>query len=327
MKGLTAAPLRCTSLMLAVVAALVVPCSAAAAQSGGCTSVYTYRAVETPLKVAGDLTVKLRNPYGKTVNIGRSFVQFRVVYESAADRARVASVQWALDGEVNKWKRGGGRDAYAFGSFHLTDGPHVIDVTITPTGGAPVTGHIRFTATGCAPMSFAANADHTREPGHQPFAFWVYSGAPMRRIQLGSRAVRVSTAPALRGKKVGELRLGDAPHSPLALRLPARWNNPHAITLLRHGGLRVVLNPSARRFLTVTDSTPDVTNISLSFGGPRGFAELPSDPGKPRHAGTPGLIGTQRRCQRPRWDVWVTGSTGPTVHTSSLNSVYRACRS
>jgi hypothetical protein len=318
---------RRVALILAVATALALSFTTAPAQSGGCTSVYTYHPVETPLKVAGDLTVKLRNPYGKTVNIGRYFVQFRILYASAADRARVASVQWALDGEVNKFKRGGGRDAYAFGSFHLSEGPHVIDVTITPTGGGPVTGHIRFTATGCAPMSFAANADHTRAPGHQPFALWVYSGAPMRRIQLGSRGAHISTAPALRGKKVGELRQGDAPNSPLALRLPTRWSNPHAITLLRHGGLRVVLDPSARRFLTVTDSTPDVTNISLSFGGPRVFAELPSDPGKPGHAGTPGLIGTQRRCQRPRWDAWVSGTTGPTVHTASPNSVYRACRS
>jgi hypothetical protein len=315
------------SLMLAVVAVLVLPFSGSVAQPAPCTSVYTYHAVETPLKVARELNVKLRNPYGQKVNIGRFFVQFRIVYASAAARARVASVQWALDGEVNKWKRGGARDAYAFGSFHLTDGPHVVDVTITPTGGTPVTGHIRFTATGCAPMSFAANADHTKAPGHQPFAFWVYSGAPMRRIQLGSSAARISTAPALRGTKVGELRQGDAPNSPLALRLPTRWSNPHAITLLRQGGLRVVLDPSARRFLTVTDSTPDMTNISLSFGGPRVFGELPSDPGKPRHAGMPGLIGTQRRCQRPRWDVWVTGTSGPAVHTASLNSVYRACRS
>lgn len=311
-------------LIVALAAALVLPSAAGAAQP--CTSVYTYHAVQTPLRVAGDLTVKLRNPYGRTLGIGRDFVQFSIVYASAADRARVASVRWALDGEVSKWKRGGGRDAYAFGSFHLTDGPHVIDVTITPAGGTAVTGHIRFTATGCAPMSFGASADHTRAPGHQPFAFWVYSGAPVRRIQLGSSAARVSTAASLRGQKVGELRLGDAPDRPLALRLPARWSNPRAITLLRHGSLRVVLDPSARRFLTVTTGTVDVTNVSLSFGGPRVFGELPGDPGKPQHAGTPGLIGTQRRCQRASWDVWVTGSTGPTVHTASPNGIYRACR-
>lgn len=46
--------------------------------------------------------MRLRNPYGARVNIGRYFVQFRIVYASAADRAKVSSVQWALDGQPNK---------------------------------------------------------------------------------------------------------------------------------------------------------------------------------------------------------------------------------
>jgi len=318
--------LACRLVVIAVVMVAVFA-PRAQAQAAGCTSVYTYHAVETPLKVGGDLTVKLRNPYGPKVNIGRYFVQFRIVYASAADGARVASVQWALDGQPNKWKRGSARDSYLFASFHLTGGAHVIDVTITPRSGSPVTGHIRFTATGCRPMSFAANADHSKAPGHQPFAFWVYSGsALMRRIQIGSAGARVSTAAALRGKTVGELRLGTAPNSPLALRLPTRWSDPHAITLLRRGTLRVVLDPSRRRILTITGMPASMTNISLSFGGARGFMELPNDPGKPEHVGTPGLIGTQRRCQRVTWDAWVAGTTGPTVHTTSRNAIYRACR-
>lgn len=311
---------------IALVAVPARPTSAA--QAPTCTSVYTYRPVETPLKVAPDLTVRLRNPYGALVNIGRSFVQFRIVYASDADRAKVAAVQWALDGQPDKWKRGGGRDAYLFGSFHLTEGPHVIDVTITPTNGSPVTGRIAFTATRCEPMSFAAEADHRKRPGHQPFAFWVYTGStPMRRVDVGGAGARVSTSSALRGKKVGELRLGATPDVALALLLPSRWRDPNAITLLRRGSLRVVLRPSQRRFLTVIGMPErDAGNISLSFGGPRGFAVLPSSAHGPQRAGTPGLIGTRRLCQGITWDAWVAGTAGPTVHTTSRQPLARECR-
>jgi hypothetical protein len=325
--------MRRTSLALAVpvliLAALGVGGNALSsdATEQQCTSVYTYRPVETPLKVADDLTVKLRNPYGSKVNIGRDFVQFRIVYATPSDSAKVSSVQWALDGQPNKWKRGSGRDAYLFASFHLTEGAHVIDVTITPSGGTPVSGHVRFTATRCAPMSFAAEAEHRKQPGHQPFALWVSTGTtPMRQIAVGSAGARVSTAPALRGTKVGELRLATAPNTSLPLRLPTRWRDPHAITLLRHGGLRVAVDPSRRRFLTITGMPADTSNISLSFGGPREFGALPSHAHGPEHAGTPGLIGTRRRCQRIAWDAWVAGTTGPTVHATSRQPLARECR-
>jgi hypothetical protein len=308
--------------------AAAVALSTASAQTGTCTSVYTYRAVEPTLQVSSDLTVRLRNPYGPSVNIGRYFVQFRIVYASDADRAKVASVQWALDGEPNKWKRGGGRDAYLFGSFHLTEGAHTIDVTITPASGSPVTGHINFTATRCQPMSFAAEAEQRKPPGHQPFAFWVYAGTtPMRRIDVGGKGAQISTAVALRGQKVGELRLGATPKSSVALRLPSRWSDPRSITLLRRGVLRVVLHPGRRRFLSVTGlPAGNATNVSLSFGGPRGFGLLPSSAHGPQQAGTPGLIGTRRRCQRITWDAWVAGATGPDAHATSRQPLVRECR-
>lgn len=317
--------------LLAATATLLLGSTAPGAPAAQCAriyGIYVYHPVETPLKVAGGLTVKLRNPYGSKLNIGRYFVQFRIVYASAADRAKVSAAQWALDGEANKWKRGGGRDAYLFGSFHLTAGAHVIDVTITPNGGSPVTGHIRFAATGCEPMSFAAEAEHRKQPGHQPFAFWVHTGAtPMRQITVGSAGARVSTRRALRGEKVGELRSAAAPNTPFALRLPARWRDPHAITLLRRGDLRVVLHPARRRLLTISGLPASTGNVSLSFGGPREFGVLPSSAHGPQHAGTPGLIGTRRRCQRMTWDAWVAGTTGPSVHTTSRQPLARECRS
>jgi len=103
------------SLALAVSVFAVAPLGAdgstgsSAAVARPCTSNYVYRPVEMPLKVTGDLTVRLRNPYGSKVNIGREvgyfFVQFRIVYASAADRAKVAAVQWTLDGQPDKWRR------------------------------------------------------------------------------------------------------------------------------------------------------------------------------------------------------------------------------
>jgi hypothetical protein len=314
--------------MLVIALAVAATPSASVAQTSPCTSIYTYRPLETPLTVSPDLTVRLRNPYGAQVNIGRYFVQFRIVYAANADRAKVSAVQWELDGHPNQWKRGGGRDGYLFGSFHLTEGPHIIDVTITPAGGSPVTGHIAFNATRCEPMSFAAEAEQRKQPGHQPFAFWVYTGAtPMREVDLGSTGARVSTAPALRGTKVGELRLGATPNTAVALRLPSTWRDPGAIPLLHRGALRVVLHATRTRFLTITGlPAQNSSNISLSFGGPRGFAVLPSHAYGPAQAGIPGLIGTRRRCQPITWDAWVFGPTGDAVHATSRQPLARECR-
>src|SRR5512132_3557685 len=244
--------------LMSPAAAIAVPVIAAAALAfdGGaavppaaetCTRVYAYHPVETPLKVSSDLTVRLRSPYGPKVNVGRFFVSFRIVYASAADRAKVSAVQWTLDGAPVRNNRGG-RDAYLFGSFHLTPGPHVISATITPVGGTPpVTGELRFTATGCAPLGFGAGADNRRQPGAQPTAFWVYTGTtPIGHVALGGRATVVSTAPRLRGRKVGELRYVTGTRVVVkALRLPRRWSDAQAIPLLRDGRLRVQLNPNA----------------------------------------------------------------------------------
>jgi len=317
---------------LVCLAALAMAAGAASPAAGAetCTSVYQYRAVETPLKVSSDLTVRLRNPYGSKVNIGRYFVQFRIVYPSASDRAKVAAVQWALDSAPVTRNRGG-RDAYLFGSFHLTPGPHLITATITPAaGGVPVVGGFRFTATRCAPMSFSAMSDNRKAAGAQPTVFDLYGGsAPLRRVELGSTAALVSTAARLRGRKVGELHyvMGSRVRVE-SLRLPRRWSDPHAISLLRHGSLRVVLDPTARRFLEVSGLPDAVSNLHLSFGGPRAITQLPSETSTGPPAGAPGLVGTRGSCRGATWDAWVTGSSGPTVHATSSQSgrSFRICQ-
>jgi hypothetical protein len=315
-------------LLIGAIAAALAASPAAATEQ--CTSVYAYHAVETPLKVSAHLTVRLRNPYGARVNIGRFFVQFRIVYASASDRSKVSAVRWALDGAPVVHNRGG-RDAYLFGSFHLTPGPHVIAATITPAkGGAPVTGEIHFAATGCEPLSFSGTADNRRPPGAQPTAFGVSTGStPMRRVQLGAPAALVSTAARLRGHKVGELQyvIGTSTHV-AALRLPRRLSNPHAISLLRAGALSVVLRPGARRFLEVVGLPEGVGNLFLSFGGPRRFGQLPIETSTGPPAGTAGLIGTRARCGGATWEAWVSGSTGPAVYATSRQSgrAFHACQ-
>jgi hypothetical protein len=249
-------------------------------------------------------------------------VSFRIVYASASDRAKVAAVQWTLDGAPVRNNRGG-RDAYLFGSFHLTPGPHVIAAKITPVGGAPpVTGEMRFTATGCAPLGFGAGADNRKAPGAQPFAFWVYTGTtPLTRVALGGRSTVVSTAPRLRGRKVGELGYVTGTRAVVkTLRLPRRWSDTQAIALLREGRLRVLLRPSARRFLDVSGLPDGVSMMHVSLGGPRQAGQLPIETPTGTPAGSAGLIGTRGRCKGATWEAWVTGTTGPAAHATSTQS-------
>ena len=296
-----------------------------------CTTLYRYKAVETQLRVSPGLAVRLRNPYGARVNIGRSFVQFRVVYASPADRAKVSAVEWALDGVPSAYKRGSGRDAYLFASFHLTEGPHIVTAKITPAGGGPPAGgEIRFAATRCEPLSFTGVTDNRKAPGTQPSVFGFFSGAtPLRRVLIGARDALVSTAPRLRGRKVGELRLQVGSRiEARSLSLPRRWTDPHAIPLLVDGALRVTLDPPARRFVEVSRLPDGVSNVELSFGGPRQFGQNPIETPTGPPTGTPGLVGTRARCRAITWEGWATGPKGPAVHITSVQPAhaFRACQ-
>jgi hypothetical protein len=291
-----------------------------------CTTVFTYRATETPLKVGPSLTVRLRNPYGRFVTArgySEAGTRFKIVYASEADRAKVASVGWKLDGGTPPAIPD--RDQYRL--RELAPGPHVITAAVTLVDGSAATGEIRFTATLCEPLSFSASADNRKSRGRQPSAFNVYSGgAPLRRVQLGARGALVSTSARLRGRKVGELRFGNSKRV-LSLRMPSRPSSKRVV-LLRRDQLRIVLHPTARRFLEITGPGREANNLHLSFGGPRIFGDLPVEERRPEHrqtAGKPGLIGTRARCRAPLWEAWVRGETGPTVRVTSKNSRFAAC--
>ena len=42
--------------------------------------------------------------------------------------------------------------------------------------------------------------------------------------------------------------------------------------------------------------------------------------------GTPGLVGTAKRCGRPMRHAWMTGSDGKRAHLTSRNSLLAGCR-
>ena len=161
----------------------------------------------------------------------------------------------------------------------------------------------------------------------------------MQRIDVGSAGARVSTAPALRGKKVGELRLGSAPNTPLALRLPSRWRDPRAITLLRHGSLRASSSirhggdssPSPEyRYRRPTSASPSAGRVNSAHC--LAMPTSPSTPGRPGSSGpsgaasaslgTPGSLAppappsTPPRVSRPLANV-ARGNEGPSSAADS----------
>jgi hypothetical protein len=139
-------PLALLAALLAVPAAA----SAAPAPNASCAAIVAPGpAVELPVQVAPGLTVRVRDPYGGLFARNRLFVAFSVRYASAADRARVASVTWTLDGAAPR-RDEGGRDQLLAPSTMYAPGRHVIGVRIAPVGGGPaVEAELQVTATDC----------------------------------------------------------------------------------------------------------------------------------------------------------------------------------
>jgi hypothetical protein len=147
-------------LPLAVLAALLALPSAAAAApapNSACAAlVAPRRAVELPVQVAPGLTVRVRDPYGGLIARDRLFVAFSIRYASPADRARVASVTWTLDGSAPR-RDEGGRDQLLAPSTMYAAGRHVVGVRIQPGGGGPpVEAELQVTATDCQLASLTA---------------------------------------------------------------------------------------------------------------------------------------------------------------------------
>ena len=89
--------------LLAALLALPAAASAAPAPNAPCAVIVAPgRAIELPVQVAPGLTVRVRDPYGGLIARNRLFVAFSIRYANPADRARVASVTWTLDGQPRR---------------------------------------------------------------------------------------------------------------------------------------------------------------------------------------------------------------------------------
>jgi hypothetical protein len=169
------------ALLAALLALPAAAASAAPAPNAPCaTIVAPRRAIELPVQVAPGVTVRVRDPYGGLIARNRLFVAFSVRYASPADRARVASVTWTLDGQAPR-RDEGGRDQLLAPSRMYATGQHVVGVRIEPVGGgAPVEAELQVMATDCQLASLAPLPD-----GRGGLAIDVASGGPaLRAIAL-----------------------------------------------------------------------------------------------------------------------------------------------
>jgi hypothetical protein len=192
-------------LPVALLAALIVlpaaAASAAPAPNAPCAAIVApARAIELPVQVAPGLTVRVRDPYGGLIARNRLFVAFSVRYASPADRARVGSVTWTLDGQAPR-RDEGGRDQLLAPSRMYAAGRHVVGVRIEPVvGGAPVEAELQVMATDCQLASLVQRSDAR---GGVEVA--VASGGPaLRAIELRPGSGRFATP---RGGRLGNVGL------------------------------------------------------------------------------------------------------------------------
>jgi hypothetical protein len=225
-------------LVVALLAALLAPpatASAAPAPNAPCAGILAPgRAIELPVQVAPGVTVRVRDPYGGLFARNRLFVGFSVRYASRADRARVASVTWTIDGRAPR-RDEGGRDQLLVPSRMYAAGRHVIGVRIAPVGGAtPVEAELQVTATDCQLASLAPLPD-----ARGGLAVDVGSGGPaLRTVALtpGSgrfgapRGGRLGTVAVLPGGRERPLRADALRRGGRALRIAGL---PHATTAVR----------------------------------------------------------------------------------------------
>jgi hypothetical protein len=224
-------------LLVALLALLVLPtiAGAAPAPNAACATILApRRAIELPVQVAPRLTVRVRDPYGGLIARNRLFVAFSVRYASAADRARVATVTWTLDGAAPR-RDEGGRDQLLAPSTMYAAGRHVVGVRIAPLGGgAPVEAELQVTATDCQLASLAA-----LPAARGALTVDVRSGGPaLRTIELRAGSGRFGAPPRGRLGTVAVMPGGrerSLPASALsrggrALRIAGL---PHGITAVR----------------------------------------------------------------------------------------------
>jgi hypothetical protein len=269
--------LRSTLICILGLAALAPAAASAATPATGpqppdCPLWAARGAVEHQLTLPNGTKVVARDPYGGLLARNRLFFDFSLSKPNRGGApAGVAQVSWALDGRVvttddqapYEWK------GLSSANRRITAGDHQITVSVTPAGGgAPVSTTFALTATDCQPASTFTTIGARESSLMAASAFESGEGPTMRSVGfIRSSGVSARIPGVSRGRAAGTLRLypGGPRGRSYKLRVPRSGS-----TLLRHGSLRVVLHPGAKRFLDITGLPSGVKEALVTLDGAGG---------------------------------------------------------
>jgi hypothetical protein len=299
------------------VAAALVPgvTSAAGLQPPDCPLLAPRKAVDHPLTLPDGTKVVARDPYGGLLSRNRLFFDFSVRRPVAGGApGGVAEVTWALDGTVVRtdpkppyeWKGVSGSNR------RMPVGDHQITVSVAPVGGGtPATTTFAITATDCQPATAFASIDESLGGGSHPVggsqldassSFESADGPTMTSVAFSGTGFATRVPRSSRGRDAGTLTVsGGERGAGKSYRLHVPRSGA---TLLRRGGLRVVLHPGAKRFLTVTGLPAGIHSASVRLvgRGARGLFVKHSSGGQCHYSTTAEIAG-------PQGKVVVSGAT------------------
>jgi len=300
--------------LLLVAALAPAAASAAGPQPPDCPLLAARKSVDHPLTLPDGTKVVARDPYGGLLSRNRLFFDFSVRRpHNLGAPGGVAEVSWALDGKVVRtdpkppyeWKGLSGSDR------RMPAGDHQISVSVAPAGGgAAVTTTFAITATDCQPATAFVSIDESLGGGTHPVggsqldassAFESDSGPTMSSVAFAGVGFSTRIPSSSRGRQVGTLTVGGGDRAGRSYRLTVPRSGS---TLLRRGGLRVVLHPDRRRFLTVTGLPDGIrsTSVRLLGRGARGLFVKHGRNNRCRYSTTAEIAG-------PQGKVTVSGGT------------------
>jgi hypothetical protein len=260
------------SLAATALVALALPAAAHAAtpQPPDCPLYVAGPAKEYPIALPAGGTVTARDPGGGILPRTRLFFDYSV-RGSSADLAKVQKVEWAMDGTAVRsdprapfeWKGLSGSQK------RMPRGDHTVKVTVFTASGQAST-QFALGATDCQPAYAEVELPRSAGKGDVRLAaFSSFEGpktAPdLDRVSFTATKNAAAALPAsARGRTVGRLQVttGDSTRKTYRLRAPRRGT-----TLLRTGGLRVVLHPGRTRFLEVTGLPANASAVAVTLSG------------------------------------------------------------
>jgi hypothetical protein len=305
------------ALAMLCVAAAVVPAvtSAAGPQPPDCPLLAPRKAVDHPLTLPDGTKVVARDPYGGLLSRNRLFFDFSVRRPVAGGApGGVAEVTWALDRTVVRtdpkppyeWKGVSGSNR------RMPVGDHQITVSVAPVGGGtPATTTFAITATDCQPATAFASIDESLGGGSHPVggsqldassSFESADGPTMTSVAFSGTGFATRVPRSSRGHDAGTLTVSGGERG---AGRTYRLHVPRSgATLLRRGGLRVVLHPGAKRFLTVSGLPTGIHSASVRLvgRGARGLFVKHSSGGQCHYSTTAEIAG-------PQGKVVVSGGT------------------